>query len=67
MRAATRGHTGPEDCAGGMELLHDPSCIGLKHGGMGSLEAITKGSERRYYGDTQALKIAQVGWSFCMI
>lgn len=26
---------------------------------MGSLDAMTKGSESRYYGDTQALKIAQ--------
>mmetsp|Transcript_12214 Transcript_12214/g.26283 ORF Transcript_12214/g.26283 Transcript_12214/m.26283 type:complete len:502 (-) Transcript_12214:787-2292(-) len=30
-----------------------------KYRGMGSLEAMTKGSESRYYGDTQALKIAQ--------
>mmetsp|Transcript_3029 Transcript_3029/g.7538 ORF Transcript_3029/g.7538 Transcript_3029/m.7538 type:complete len:510 (-) Transcript_3029:642-2171(-) len=30
-----------------------------KYRGMGSLEAMTKGSETRYYGDTQALKIAQ--------
>ena len=28
---------------------------------MGSLEAMAKGSETRYYGDTQNLKIAQVG------
>ena len=26
---------------------------------MGSLDAMTKGSESRYYGDTQTLKIAQ--------
>ncbi|KAJ9530688.1 hypothetical protein QJQ45_014843 [Haematococcus lacustris] len=30
-----------------------------KYRGMGSLEAMTKGSETRYYGDTQTLKIAQ--------
>lgn len=30
-----------------------------KYRGMGSLEAMTKGSESRYYGDTQNLKIAQ--------
>lgn len=30
-----------------------------KYRGMGSLEAMTKGSEARYYGDTQNLKIAQ--------
>jgi IMP dehydrogenase len=30
-----------------------------KYRGMGSLEAMTKGSESRYYGDTQHLKIAQ--------
>ena len=30
-----------------------------KYRGMGSLDAMTKGSESRYYGDTQALKIAQ--------
>ena len=30
-----------------------------KYRGMGSLEAQQKGSESRYYGDTQNLKIAQ--------
>ena len=30
-----------------------------KYRGMGSLEAQQKGSESRYYGDTQTLKIAQ--------
>jgi IMP dehydrogenase len=30
-----------------------------KYRGMGSLEAMAKGSETRYYGDTQNLKIAQ--------
>lgn len=30
-----------------------------KYRGMGSLDAMTKGSESRYYGDTQTLKIAQ--------
>lgn len=30
-----------------------------KYRGMGSLEAMAKGSESRYYGDTQNLKIAQ--------
>eukprot|EP00798_Chlamydomonas_sp_ICE-L_P024604 gene24604-10222_t len=30
-----------------------------KYRGMGSLDAMTKGSESRYYGDTQSLKIAQ--------
>lgn len=30
-----------------------------KYRGMGSLEAMKKGSEQRYHSDTQALKIAQ--------
>ena len=30
-----------------------------KYRGMGSLEAMQKGSESRYYGDTQNIKIAQ--------
>ena len=30
-----------------------------KYRGMGSLEAMAKGSESRYYGDTQTVKIAQ--------
>ena len=30
-----------------------------KYRGMGSLEAMQKGSESRYYGDTQSIKIAQ--------
>lgn len=38
---------------------HLSSSITQKYRGMGSLEAMTKGSESRYYGDTQALKIAQ--------
>jgi hypothetical protein len=32
-----------------------------KYRGMGSLEAMAKGSEARYLSDTQNLKIAQVG------
>ena len=47
----------------------NPVCLGdyilvdgvkvKKYRGMGSLEAQQKGSESRYYGDTQTLKIAQ--------
>lgn len=38
-----------------------PVCVLQKYRGMGSLEAMAKGSEARYLSDTQNLKIAQVG------
>lgn len=41
------------------EFFHMDGVRVKKYRGMGSLEAMTKGSESRYYGDTQHLKIAQ--------
>lgn len=40
-------------------LLHQNGQRVKKYRGMGSLEAMTKGSDQRYLGDTAKLKIAQ--------
>lgn len=44
-----------------LACLRPCTCIPQKYRGMGSLEAMAKGSEARYLSDTQNLKIAQVG------
>ena len=48
---------GTEEAPGSYVLMNGVKV--KKYRGMGSLEAMTKGSETRYYGDTQNLKIAQ--------
>jgi hypothetical protein len=47
--------------------MHTACCfVPQKYRGMGSLEAMAKGSEARYLSDTQNLKIAQVRSRLCV-